>query len=396
MRCASDWDQRLTEAGFDDAARAKCFAPGVEINQIGDDEREALLAHLASAHGVTERTAVFDRRHVIQAAAAWSQAQLSASEILDIADTFLASEQAIPLARADGEVIRLRGGRIAPAARGLARYSTPAMLAAERQVLDAFDQGVDRGVGVVAPEVIEAAIAVRPSLGDDQAAMVRAICTSGDQFQCVLGPAGSGKTFALDAARDAWQHAGYQVIGAADQGTAAEVLALGTGIRAETLEYWLTLLDTQPETGILSAQTVLLVDEASTVGTRSLARLCRHAQRAGTVVRLVGDPAQHTAVTAGGAFPDLVARYRERTPELTELRRQAGPELAQLRLALARIPGRAHHAVDRPAPQRQPRRAGRQRRTASRPAGHRLVGRPPRPPPRPVTRPVEHGRRAPP
>ena len=139
----ADWDQRLTEAGFDDAARAKCFAPGVEINQISDDEREALLAHLASAHGVTERTAVFDRRHVIQAAAAWSQARLSASEILDIADAFLASEQAIPLARADGEVIRLRGGRIAPAARGLARYSTPAMLAAERQVLDAFDQGVE-------------------------------------------------------------------------------------------------------------------------------------------------------------------------------------------------------------------------------------------------------------
>ena len=95
--------------------------------------------------------------------------------------------------------------------------------------------------------------------------MVRAICTSGDQFQCVLGPAGSGKTFALDAAREAWQHAGYQVIGAADQGTAAEVLALGTGIRAETLEYWLTLLDTQPDpTGILTARTVLLVDEAST------------------------------------------------------------------------------------------------------------------------------------
>ena len=70
----------------------------------------------------------------------------------------------------------------------------------------------------------------------------------------------------------------------------------------------------------------------------------------GAVVRLVGDPAQHTAVTAGGAFPDLVARYRERTPELTELRRQAGPELAQLRLALPRIPGRAHHAIDRPAP----------------------------------------------
>lgn len=330
----AEWDQRLTEAGFDEEARAKCFERGVEWSPLDESERDQLLAHLASPHGVTDRSAVFDRRDVIQTVAAWSQERLAAPEILDLADVFLASEQAIPLARTDGEVIRLQGGRIAPAARGLPRYSTPAMLTAEHQVLDAFEQGLDRGVGVVAPDVIEAAIAARPSLGGDQAAMVRTICTSGDRFQCVLGPAGSGKTFALDAARDAWQQAGYQVIGAADQGTAAEVLALGTGIRAETLEYWLTLLDTQPDADILDARTVLLVDEASTVGTRSLARLCQHAQRAEAVVRLIGDPAQHSAVSAGGAFPDLVARYRERTPELTELRRQAGPELEELRLAL--------------------------------------------------------------
>jgi conjugative relaxase-like TrwC/TraI family protein len=330
-----EWDQRLIEAGFDRDARDRCLSPGVALSPLGDAERGALLAGLASAHGVTERSAVFDRRDVIQTVASWSVARLSASEILDLADEFLASEQAIPLARADKDVIRLRGGRVAPTARGLTRYSTPAMLAAERQVLDAFDHGIDRDIGIVTPDLVETAIAARPSLGDDQAAMVRAICTSGDQFQCVLGPAGSGKTFALDAARDAWQRAGYHVIGAADQGTAAEVLALGTGIRAETLEYWLTLLDTHPDpNSVLDARTVLLVDEASTVGTCSLARLCGHAQRTGAVVRLVGDPAQHTAVAAGGAFADLIARHPDRTPELTELRRQASPELAQLRLAL--------------------------------------------------------------
>ena len=67
-------------------------------------------------HGVTERTAAFDRRHVIQDGGGLVAARSrSATEILDIADAFLASEQAIPLARTDGEVIRLRGGRIAPA-----------------------------------------------------------------------------------------------------------------------------------------------------------------------------------------------------------------------------------------------------------------------------------------
>lgn len=332
----AEWGQRLTDAGFDAATREKAFAHRVEPAPLTDVDRGALLAHLASAQGVTERSAVFDRRDVIQAAASWSGARLSASDILEITDAFLASETAIPLAPAtNNEVIRLRGGRVAPAARGLTRYSTPAMLHAERQVLDAFAAGLDRGLGVVPADVIETAIAARPSLGTDQAVMVRAICSSGDQFQCVLGPAGSGKTFALDAARDAWQRAGYRVFGAADQGTAAEVLGRGTGIRAETLEYWLTVLDTHADPGsVFDARTVLLVDEASTAGTRSLARLFTHARRSGAIVRLVGDPAQHSAVSAGGAFRDLIHMYEQRTPELTELRRQAGPELAQLRLAL--------------------------------------------------------------
>lgn len=330
----TEWDKHLTDAGFDPAARAACFGRDVEPPSLGDRDRARLLAHLASARGVTERAATFDRRDVIQVAAGWANAALSAREILDVADEFLASEQAIPLApSANGDVIRLRGGRVAPSARGVIRYSTPAMLAAESQVLDAFAAGLDRGLGIVPSDLIEAAVAQRPSLGFDQAAMVRSICSSGDQFQCVLGPAGSGKTFALDAARDAWERAGFRVIGAADQGTAAEVLGRGTGVRAETLEYWLTVLDTQTQR-VLDHRTVLLLDEASTAGTRSLARLFAHAQSAGAIVRLVGDPAQHSAVTAGGGFRDLIDLYRERTPELTDLRRQSGPELGNLRLAL--------------------------------------------------------------
>lgn len=57
------------------------------------------------------------------------------------------------------------------------------------------------------------------------------ICTSGHRVQCVLGPAGSGKTFALATAVVAWEEAGYRPIGAVVQGTATEVLrALGDGL----------------------------------------------------------------------------------------------------------------------------------------------------------------------
>jgi conjugative relaxase-like TrwC/TraI family protein len=349
----AEWDRRLTESGFDAAERAACVGRQLEIPILTEPDGHALKAHLASASGVTERSSVFDRRDVIQAVAAWANDRAPADEILDLADDFLASQHAVPLAAyehgAKTDVIRINGAHTVPVARGLTRYSTPAMLRAEQNVLEAFRTGLDRGVGIVSDGLIEAAIARRPSLGDDQAAMVRAICGSGDQFQCVLGPAGSGKTFALDAARDAWQEAGYTVVGAADQGTAAEALGRGARIRSETLEYWLTVLDTHAEPAqVLGPRTVMLVDEASAAGTRSLARLFAHARRNGAVVRLVGDPAQHSAVTAGGAFRELTGIYADRTPALSELRRQRGPHLRELRLALGEYrEGLITEAMDR-------------------------------------------------
>jgi ATP-dependent exoDNAse (exonuclease V) alpha subunit len=69
------------------------------------------------------------------------------------------------------------------------------------------------------------------------------------------------------------------------------------------------------------ARTILIVDEASTIGDRDLRRLLAAAIDAGTTVRLIGDTAQHGSVPAGGSYADLVARYPDRTPELTDVRR---------------------------------------------------------------------------
>jgi hypothetical protein len=51
---------------------------------------------------------------------------------------------------------------------------------------------------------------------------------------------------------------------------------------------------------------------------------------AGAAVRLVGDPAQHSAIDAGGLFRALIDQHPERTPALTVLRRQTGDDMADL------------------------------------------------------------------
>jgi len=162
--------------------------------------------------------------------------------------------------------------------------------------------------------------------------MVASICSSGDRIQCVLGPAGSGKTFALEVAARSWE-AGYHVVGAAVAGVAADVLGQAVGIETSTVASLLAR-STVMHRPTLGPRSVLLVDEASTIGTRDLRALCRLAERTGATLRLIGDPAQHGSVTAGGMFAHLVTTHADQTPELSVNRRQTGTELEQVRLAL--------------------------------------------------------------
>ena len=73
--------------------------------------------------------------------------------------------------------------------------------------------------------------------------MVRRLTTDGDGIAVVVGAAGTGKTFALDAARLAWEHDGYTVIGCALAARAAAELQAGAGIRSTTIAGLLSELD---------------------------------------------------------------------------------------------------------------------------------------------------------
>jgi ATP-dependent exoDNAse (exonuclease V) alpha subunit len=93
---------------------------------------------------------------------------------------------------------------------------------------------------------------------------------------------------------------------------------------------------------------VLLVDEASLVSTRDFAALARSSEETGATLRLVGDPAQHSAVAAGGIFRYLVEHHPDETPSLTHLYRQQGEAMAEVRLANAEYrEGKITEALER-------------------------------------------------
>ncbi len=293
---------------------------------------------MASPEGVTEFASTFDRRDVLQFVSDWAGDRLSAVAVEDLADAWLLIPEIVPLdaARDDarrGDVIRRADGRRVNAVGTEALYTTRDMLAIEGAIDAAYVAGREANVGTVSPATTDAVLASRGHLGDDQVEMVRAITTSPARIQAVYGPAGSGKTTALEAAARAWELEGYSVIGRAVQGTAAEIVGEKVKIAHATVASVLwRVAGADPA---INDRTKILVDECSALGNRDFIALARAAEKTGASLVLIGDPAQHSAVAAGGAWRRLLSAYPDDVARLREVRRQKGEEMADVRQALA-------------------------------------------------------------
>lgn len=196
------------------------------------------------------------------------------------------------------------------------------------QLLAAEDHLLERSRTTTGPmvtlETVEK-ITARPDrdgrlLGEDQAAALAAVAVSGRVLDVLVGPAGAGKTTAMNALRRAWEteHGTGSVVGLAPSAVAAQVLAEDLGVATENTAKWWTnhqLHGTTFQTGQL-----VIIDEASLAGTLSLDRITAVAAEAEAKVLLVGDYAQLQSVGAGGAF-NLLVSDRDDAPELVDVHR---------------------------------------------------------------------------
>jgi len=172
--------------------------------------------HLASPAGLTHRQSSFTRRDAVRA---WCE-QLhhggDVHEIEALADDLLAGQAVVPLlpdasTPTVGDVVRRADGRIVAAGTEERRYSTPELLALEAEILETARDGRGRNRGSVRRPVADAVLTSRPELSDEQHEMVSRLLRDGDAIAVVVGRAGTGKTYALDGARQGWQAEGYQV-----------------------------------------------------------------------------------------------------------------------------------------------------------------------------------------
>jgi conjugative relaxase-like TrwC/TraI family protein len=324
-REAKDHDVRPTmlRDSWIERAHANGYEPEVLHEALGRAEPMVLdgpvrrlgIETLLGPHGLTEHATVFDRRDVLRA---WCEHLPHGAPVSTL--------EALATETSDGaRVVALTD--IAP----YPKLSTHDLVALEQRLVDTALITAEHGRAVVAEAMLRSALDARPELSPEQVAAVARLTTSGNGIEVFVAAAGTGKTFCLDAARDAWTRSGYHVIGTALAATAAAQLQAEAAIPSDTIA--LRALQLADGSLSLDRRTVLVVDEAAMVGTRQLAVLLDHARAADAKVVLVGDPKQLNAIHAGGLLNGLAQRMS--TVTLEENRRQheawERDALAQLR-----------------------------------------------------------------
>ncbi|MHA6629148.1 MobF family relaxase [Pseudonocardia sichuanensis] len=284
------------------------------------------------------------------------------AELLDrLATEALGYAQPLDGARPGDEALppelRLANGASAYQAPGARLYATPGHVRTERALLAASARAdgaalrPDQARRFLA-ELDESGI----KLGEDQAAAVRGVLTSGARVETLVGPPGTGKSFVVGTIARGWTDpttaADAPAAGAAAAGAAApavmparRVFGLATsqiatevlkaeGLAASNVAAWLGAqrrLAADPgssgprprdadQAWRLHAGDLVVVDESAMTDTAALAAVHGHVEAAGAKLLLVGDHKQLAAVGAGGAM-ELIAQTAGARYELADARR---------------------------------------------------------------------------
>jgi AAA domain/TrwC relaxase len=284
---------------------------------------EEIVERLVGPEGLTSQASGFGRRDVVKAAGALVIAdqptgQAAMVRIDVLVDRVLADPRVValiePARKTSGEVIRPRGpdGRVLKevCTQAERRYTTVSLLAAERELVDRALARQDSGTAVVPEQTVERTIAAYNAanpgreLDADQEAMVRHLCISGNGVDVVVGKAGTGKSTALQVAREAFEAAGIPVIGVAPTANAARQLEQSAGIAdSGTLDR--LLVEVTHGVRTLPAGTVVVLDEAGMCPTRNRLALQQAIDVVGGKVADVGDHCQIPSVDVGGGHAVL-------------------------------------------------------------------------------------------
>ncbi len=302
------WRHELTVTGWAPDELVRSAIHDVEVRLSGMIEVESPV--VAALSRLAERQSTWRPAEIVRelAAAVEPSAALPAGPLVawldQLADQTTA-ERMVDISRPVPAGVRLRrDGRPVTEAATNRALTTAEILAQEGRVLDWAQRRLDADGHRDPTAADRAVVGLSPGQVDTAAAVAGTA-----PLVLVVGPAGTGKTTALQPAVAHVHQQRRTVFGVAPSAAAAEVLAEETGLVADTLDKLLwEHTGTRPPAPRyrLPAGTTVIVDEAGMASTPQLAQLAALADHHHWRIVLVDDPRQFSAVGRGGLFTALV------------------------------------------------------------------------------------------
>ncbi|RWI57128.1 MAG: Ti-type conjugative transfer relaxase TraA [Mesorhizobium sp.] len=306
-------------------AEREGWSPSLERIEIAAARKSANAARILRRPEIvldllTSEMSVFDERDVATVL----------HRYVDDAGTFQALMarilQSPELLRLQRPAVDFETGRHVPA-----RYTTREMIRLEAGMANRAIWLSGKATHGVRDRVLESVFDRHERLSDEQRSAIEHVAKAA-RIAAVVGRAGAGKTTMMKAAREAWELAGYRVIGGTLAGKAAEGLQKEAGIESRTLASW--ELRWKDGRDALTDKTVMVIDEAGMIASKQMAYFVETAVRLGAKLVLIGDPEQLQPIEAGASFRAIVERIGY--AELERIYRQREEWMRAASLDLAR------------------------------------------------------------
>ena len=321
---------------------------GQRLESIAEATRDAVRSGPVAADTWSPSSVISEAVAACAArSSTWRRANLISEIELRLPTLGLAPDKVQPLlelladqALTGGDVQQVSGldagEYAAPSARLFAATGTLAAEAALRKA------AVTRGRHAADVEAVAAWLDQHaPTMGADQRAAVLGIAGSDAALSVLVGPAGTGKSYAAGALANSWHDVtGGRVVGLAVSENATEVLRDDGITDSANVSAWLAAQQRLADGAAagdddrwqLTPSDVVMIDESSMVATSHLDAIRNLVDAAGARLVLTGDPRQLAAVEAGGAL-GLLDGHAE-TYYLNEVRRFAADWERDASLAL--------------------------------------------------------------
>lgn len=204
---------------------------------------------------------------------------------------------------------------------GAEMFSTEAIILAEKAMLRTALEQRDRR-DFVRADILDRVLADRPTMSAEQARAVRHALNR-DGISAVEGSAGAGKSYAMEAVKEAVERSSGEVHGIAPSWKAVDVLRNDTKLREEMARAVSGFVIKLGKGEIvLNERSVVIMDEAGMVGTSDMAAVVEAVAKAGGKLILTGDTRQLQPVVAGAPMAALGKALG--TSRMDEIRRQKG------------------------------------------------------------------------